>query len=171
MPVVGVHQRRRHPVSPRWGNFDASLALIGLLLPPLSGRADLSEADGLIGLSARAVGWVMRFPAQGYTLSLQRNRQDGKGHYYMFTNATIGLDVSFYLEPAEKCTTADACRENYWQTRHPSMANGQGVRRFERNGFALIEFQTSRGIILNTRHDDTCRHPAGVATMRGWGLG
>ncbi len=116
------------------------LALVGLLLPALAAPADLSEADGLISLSAQAVGWVVRFPAQGYTLSLQRHREDGKGHYYMFTNATTGLNVSFYLEPAEKCATADTCRENYWRTRHPSMANAQGVRRFERNGFALLEF-------------------------------
>jgi hypothetical protein len=58
----------------------------------------------------------------------------------MFTNATTGLNVSFYIEPAGECSTADACRENYWQTRHPSMASAQGMRRFERNGFALLEF-------------------------------
>ncbi len=46
------------------------LALIGLLIPALPARADLSEANGLISLSARPVGWVVRFPAQGYTLSV-----------------------------------------------------------------------------------------------------
>ncbi len=117
------------------------LALIGLLFSALAAHAELSEADGLISLSAPAVGWVVRFPAQGYTLSLQRDRQDGKGQYYMFTNATTGLNVSFYIEPADKCATAQACRESYWTTRHPTMANAQGVRRFERNGFALLEFQ------------------------------
>jgi hypothetical protein len=117
------------------------LALIGLLLPALPALADLSEADGWISIFARAVGWVVRFRAQGYTLRLQRDRQDGRGHYYMFTNATSGLTVSFYIKPADKCATAEACRETYWTTRHPSMANAQGVRRFERNGFALLEFQ------------------------------
>ncbi len=116
------------------------LALVALLIPALTARAELSEADGLISISARAVGWVVRFPAQGYTLSLQRHRQDGRGDYYMFTNATTGLNVSFYIEPAEECATAEACRESYWRTRDPSMANAQGVRRFERNGFALLEF-------------------------------
>ncbi len=58
--------------------------------------------DGLISLSAPAIGWVVRFPAQGYTLSVQRDRQDGKGQYYMFTHATTGLNVSFYVEPAER---------------------------------------------------------------------
>ncbi len=55
------------------------LALIGLLLAAIHARAELSEADGLISLSAPSVGWIMRFPAQGYTLSVQRDRQDGKG--------------------------------------------------------------------------------------------
>lgn len=76
------------------------LALVGLLLPALAARADLVEADGLISFSAPAVGWVVRFPAQGYTLSLQRDRQDGKGHYYMITHAKTGLNVSLYIEPA-----------------------------------------------------------------------
>jgi hypothetical protein len=116
------------------------LALVGLLLPALTARADLSEADGLISISARAVPWMVRYPAQGYTLSVQRDRQDEKGQYYMFTRATTGLNVSFYVEPADTCATADACRENYWKTRHPSLADAQGVQRFERNGFALLEF-------------------------------
>ncbi len=69
------------------------LVLVGLLTPALPTYAELSEADGLISLSVPAVGWVVRFLAQGYTLSLQRDRQDGKGHYYMFTNATTGRPV------------------------------------------------------------------------------
>lgn len=118
----------------------AWLVLLALLIPPAPGLTDLSEGDGLLGISAREVSWVVRFPAQGYTLSLQRHREDGKGHCYMFTHAGSGPTASFYIEPAARCATAEACRESYWQTRHPSMANAQGVRRYERNGFALLEF-------------------------------
>jgi hypothetical protein len=105
--------------------------------------ADLFEGDGLIGISAREIAWVVRFPVQGYTLKVHRDRQDGKGHYYMFTHATTGLNVSFYIEPAERCTTAEVCRENYWRNRSPVLADAQLIGRFERNGFALLEFVTA----------------------------
>ncbi len=116
------------------------LVLLAVLLPALPVRADLSEADGMIGITAQGVGWALRFPAQGYTLSHERHRRDGRGQYYMFTNDRTGLNASFFIEPAEKCPSALACREQYWRDRHPSMAKAQAVHRFERNGFALIEF-------------------------------
>ncbi len=118
------------------------LALLAMLIPATPTQAEISEADGLLAISTREVAWVVRFPAQGYTLKVQRDRQDGKGHYYMFTNAKTGLNVSFYLEPAERCTTAEVCRDNYWRNRSPVLADAQLIGRFERNGFAFLEFLT-----------------------------
>jgi hypothetical protein len=117
--------------------------LLACLIPTAPPLADLFEGDGLLGISAREVAWVVRFPAQGYTLSVQRDRQDGKGHYYMFTNAKTGLNVSFYIEPAERCATAEVCRDNYWRNRSPVLTDAQLIGRFERNGFALLEFVTA----------------------------
>ncbi len=53
----------------------------------------------------------------------RRDRQDGKGHYYMFTHAKTGLNVSFYIEPAERCATAGIRRDNYWRNRSPVLAD------------------------------------------------
>jgi hypothetical protein len=58
----------------------------------------------------------------------------------MFVHGPTGMAVSFYIEPADPCTDAPACREYYWQKRHPSMRDAHAVTRSERNGFALIEF-------------------------------
>ena len=116
------------------------LALLALLISAIPAHADLSEADGMIGISAREIGWMVRFPAQGFTLSVQRHWQDGRGHYYMFTNASNGLNVSFYIEPARTCATAEACRDAYWRDRSPQLATAELLDRSERNGFALLEF-------------------------------
>ncbi len=116
--------------------------LLPFLIPAIPASADLSESDGLLGISAHEVGWVVRFPVQGYTLKVQRDRQDGKGHYYMFTHATTGLNVSLYIEPAKTCATAEVCRDNYWRNRSPVLADAQLLIRFERNGFAFLEFLT-----------------------------
>jgi hypothetical protein len=130
------------PVAVHRARGFASLVVLACLIPVIPASADLSEADGLLGISAREVAWVVRFPAQGYTLSVQRDRQNGKGHYYMFTNAKTGLNVSFYIEPATGCATAQACRESYWLNRSRVLADAQLIGRFERNGFALPEFIT-----------------------------
>ena len=87
------------------------LVLLAGLLPALPAHAALSESDGMIIISSREVGWAVHFPSQGYKLSHERHRQDKKGHYYMFANASTGLHVSFNLVPAKQCASTPACQE------------------------------------------------------------
>jgi hypothetical protein len=94
----------------------------------------------MIGISAREVGWVVRFPAQGYTLLAERDRPDGRAHYYLFSHVPTGLNVSVRMEPAGTCATAGECREKYWRNRNPHLATAELLDRSERNGFALLEF-------------------------------
>ncbi len=115
----------------------ATLIALGLSIPAL---ADLSEADGRFGISVPGIAWVLSFPSEGYTVHVSRQRADGQGVYYMFVHASNGLNASVYLEPATVCQTALACRDYYWEHRDSSMSTAQGVTRFERNGFALLEF-------------------------------
>jgi len=117
-----------------------SLLLVALLIPAIPAHADLSESEGLIGISAREVGWVVRFPREGYTLLAERDRPDGRAHYYLFSHGSTGLNVSVRIEPAGACTTAEACREAYWRDRSPELATAELLDRSERNGFALLEF-------------------------------
>ena len=116
------------------------LALLALLIPAIPAHADLSEADGMIGISAREVGWVVRFPREGYTLLAERDRPDGRAHYYLFSHVSTGLNVSVRIEPAGTCATAEACRDAYWRDRSAQVATAELLNRSERNGFALLEF-------------------------------
>jgi len=52
----------------------AFVGTLVLLIPAIPAHADLSEADGMIGISAREVGWVVRFPREGYRLLIERER-------------------------------------------------------------------------------------------------
>ncbi len=118
----------------------AGLAVLIILRLPTPTWADLSETDGRFGISVPGIAWVLSFPSQGYTLHATRQRPDGQGVYYMFVHASTGLNASVYLESATVCQTTLACREYYWEHRHVSVSTAQGVNRFERNGFALLEF-------------------------------
>ena len=116
------------------------LALLALLILALPAHADLSEVDGMIGISAREVGWVVRFPKEWFTLLAERDRADGRAHYYLFSHNVTGLNVSVRIEPARTCTSGEACREAYWRDRSPSLATAELLGRSERNGFAWLEF-------------------------------
>ncbi len=122
-----------------WGVL-VGLAILIVLGFPIPALADLTETDGRFGISVPGTTWVLSFPSQGYTVHVSRHRPDGRGVYYMFVHASNGLNASVYLEPTRVCQTALACRDYYWEHRDSSMSNAQGVNRFERNGFALLEF-------------------------------
>lgn len=138
------HVTSRRPSPAGRSRCVQSLLLVFLLIAlgglPSRARADLSETDGRFGISVPGVAWVLAFPSQGYTLHATRQRADGRGVYYMFVHARTGLNASVFLEPATACQTALACRDYYWEHRDASMSTAQGVARFERNGFALLEF-------------------------------
>ena len=102
--------------------------------------AEIRQSGSSIYLSAKDVSWEMKFPKGDWQLKLQRHRQDGRGHYYMFTASDGMTNVSFYIEPAERCSSASDCRQLYWSSPNPLMANPQEVKFLERNGFAVVRF-------------------------------
>jgi len=90
------------------------LLLFLTLLPPA--HADLSEAEGMIGISVHEVGWVVRFPREGYTLPAERDHPDGRVHYYLLSHNVTGLNASVRVEPDGTCAAAEASRDAYWGT-------------------------------------------------------
>ena len=70
----------------------------------------------------------------------ERDRPDGRAHYYLFSHNVTGLNISVRIEAAGTCTTAEACRDAHWRDRSPHLATAELPDRSERNGFAWLEF-------------------------------
>ena len=102
--------------------------------------ADLSQENGVIAISSRAVNWGLQFPAGDLQLKMQRHSPDGNDHYYHLSSSKSGLDASFYIEPAQKCVSSKDCRDSYLKLPNPLIVNPQKINNFELNKFALVEF-------------------------------
>src|SRR5262245_225023 len=89
------------------------LLSVSLLLVALPALADVRVHDETDAVSVPYADWELRFPSQGWDLAQQRQAPDGRQFYYMFSNFKRRLIVSFFLEPAYKCETGDACRANF----------------------------------------------------------
>lgn len=83
---------------------------------------------------------MLQFPEEGYKLKSEQHKADGLSHYYFFYNSTLDLNVSFFIEPVNKCTSSEECRGLYWQNPGPLVINPQGVHFFDLNGFSVVEF-------------------------------
>jgi hypothetical protein len=113
--------------------------------------ADMRQSEQAIYLSAPNTPWEIRFPKHDWQLQQERRRQDGLAFYYLFSNPKTKLNVSFYIEPAEKCKTSSDCRRLFWSNPGPLYENPQSVEQFEENGFAIVKFivPSIRGLQVN----------------------
>lgn len=111
------------------------------MLKSMRREVKVSAGDNApVRLFTAASPWELVFPASEWKLELQRRRPDGLGVYSMFSNERTGLNVSVYIEPADKCKTAEVCRSQYWSDPGPLVQNPKAVVQFEDNGFAVVKF-------------------------------
>ena len=125
-----------------------------LVIPILvfsTAQADVRLGSDTDGVSVPYTDWELDFPSQGWVLVLQRSAPDGLQFYYLFTNLKLGMNASFYLEPAYKCDNSAACRTLFWKDPGPMFKNPKEVRFLESNKFSVVEFTVPlEGI--NMRH-------------------
>jgi len=127
------------------------LALVLATILPYNAIPEMLEEKGTISLWSQGSTWVLQFPGVGYKLTVERHKDDGLSHYYIFHNAALNLNVSFYIEPVSKCASSEECRRMYWENPGPAVANPQGVTFFDLNGFSIVEFTVPefKGIKVN----------------------
>jgi TPR repeat protein len=113
-----------------------------------SAHADVRMRDEMDAVSMPYAQWEVRFPGAGWTLDQQRRAQDGGQFYYMFHNFQKRLAVSFFLEPAYKCDSGEACRTKFWANPGAGYSNPANPRFFEAGPFSVVEFTTQNGAIV-----------------------
>ncbi len=101
------------------------------------GQIRKEKGDYLI---TKGSDWRIRFPSSDFEMVRETHRPDGTQDYYMLSSDTRGLHVSFFVEPATKCATSAECRDLYWSNPGPLIRNPQRVRKYEANGFSIVEF-------------------------------
>jgi len=116
------------------------LVAFSFLLLGIPAYADLSQENGVITISSKAVSWGLQFPEGDFQLQVERKSPDGLNHYYYFASKKLQLNASFTLETAEKCFCSKECRDIYLKPPNPGIVNPQKINNFDLNEFAVVEF-------------------------------
>jgi TPR repeat protein len=103
-------------------------------------HADVRMDTETTAVSAPYTPWELRFPGKGWVLFAKQVKQNGLQYYYSFGNLKKGLNVSFFIEPAYKCDTSEACRTLFWKDPGPMAKDAGAVRFFDANRFSVVEF-------------------------------
>jgi TPR repeat protein len=129
-------------------------AFLGFIvaLTAMAAGADVRHLGETNAVSMPWAEWELRFPSRDWMLVQQRSFGDGRQYYYMFTHLRTGMVASFYLEPAAKCDTGDACRAVFWKNPGPAYKNPKASRQLNAGEFSVVEFTTADGEPTAQRH-------------------
>lgn len=120
-----------------------SIIILGLALVIVSSIpavTEMQEENGMVSLWSKGAGWVLQLPGKGYKLQVEKHKEVGVSHYYAFHNSDFSLNVSFFIEPVDECTSSEERRKQYWQNPGPVVVDPQKVTFFDLNGFSVVEF-------------------------------
>lgn len=65
---------------------------------------------------------------------------DGRSGYFLMSPNSSGLNVSMFIEPAEKCKTSETCRDFVLQKGNPAWGKFQDLSKAEIGSFSYFEF-------------------------------
>lgn len=116
------------------------LVAFSSLLFVVPAEAGLSQENGVITISSKAVKWGLQFPEGDFHLQMERHSPDGRNHFYEFLSKKLQLNASFTLETAAKCFCSKECRDIYLTAPNPGIGNPQKINHFDLNDFAVVEF-------------------------------
>src|SRR5260370_11650643 len=84
--------------------------------------------------------WNLILPQGSLIVEKQEIQPNGQAGYFHLNDQRAGINVSFYIEPAGKCTTSKDCRDMVWKLGNPAWENPQNVVLSEYGDVSVCEF-------------------------------
>jgi hypothetical protein len=91
-----------------------------------------------IRLTAVGAPWDVVIDAPGLDIKNVATKPGG-AYFLLFPNKDE-LNISLYIEPAEKCTTSDACRDFVLNSGNPAWGKFEGLNKAKFGQFSFFEF-------------------------------
>src|SRR5688572_21208087 len=118
------------------------LCVVLLVLPT---TAQTSGARGLenekrLSFTVPAAPWTLTLPENDFVLRQEQIKPDGSAGYFYLTDEKRFLNVSFFIEPASKCTDSKSCRDMVWKAGNPAWKNIKNVSLSELGETSVFEF-------------------------------
>ena len=119
--------------------FVAALLLVALRVPAPESSGDPAAP---IGLTVPKAAWVMLVPSGAFEMKQHQVKPDGSAAYFMMSDASTGLNLSFFIEPVthKDCSTAVGCRDWAWKAEQTRLKDIEGVRESEIGDAAVVEY-------------------------------
>jgi hypothetical protein len=86
-------------------------ARVGLALLAFLALREISPGEDVLKVTAPQAPWVLTLPKGELVVSSEKVSPDGKESYVMASDKKSGLNISFFVEPAQKCHSSRECRD------------------------------------------------------------
>ncbi len=105
-----------------------SFLLISLFFISCSADKYFVQEQQQFKLTVESVDWYLTFPDADLTPQMQKINPDRSAGYFMLSNAKTGLNVSFFIEPSNGCTSSESCRDRAWVKQKAALKGAVGVK-------------------------------------------
>ena len=118
---------------------------------PTTGK---KTASGLVGFTTPEAPWVLTLPGEGFEMREHQIKPDGSSGYFFMTNETTGLNVSFFIEPAQKCKSSRECRDMVQRAGFAHVGKVENIRASEVGDVSTVEcfVPEAKGMPLKQQH-------------------
>jgi hypothetical protein len=115
-----------------------TLACLSLIAPKIAAKSPAEDEH--IGFTVPGAPWTLMLPKDNFEVQQRQFKPDGRSGYFMLTDEKSHLDVSFFIEPAERCRDSKACRDMVWKAGNPAWGKPKNVVLSEITGVYYFEF-------------------------------
>lgn len=113
------------------------LAAIAVIVLQLSLQAQTRIQDS-VRLTAVGAPWDV--VVEGSALDIKQVGTKPNGSYFLLYPGKDALNISFYIEPAEKCKTSDECRDFVLNAGNPAWGKFESLNKARFGQFSYFEF-------------------------------
>ena len=103
----------------------------------------LARVDGLaqeqLTLVVPGAPWTLTFPKADFEMESSAVSPDGRKGHLMASDKRSGLNVSFFVEPAEKCKSSRECRDMVQNVGLARLGTVENVAAFEIDDVSVVE--------------------------------
>ena len=110
-----------------------------LLLFQITVMAGAREEERL-SFSVPRAPWSLTLAKGNLTATPEQVKPDGSAGYFSLTDKDQGLNVSFFIEPVDKCNDSKSCRDMIWKLGNPAWEKPQKVVKSEIGEISYLEF-------------------------------
>jgi hypothetical protein len=99
-----------------------------------------SPQEKRIGFTVPGAPWTLTLPENDFVVRQKNVKPDGRYGYFLLTDEKRNLNLSFFIEPVDKCQDSKSCRDMVWKAGNPEWENPKNVVLSEIGEVSFFEF-------------------------------